>query len=76
MLCWTCTEPATGTCRFCGRGVCRTHAEHQPFVLSVLDDRIPARSTVVEDALHCGRCSVRVEPELVPAGLVEAEVER
>jgi hypothetical protein len=62
-----------GTCRFCGRAVCTQHAQTRPFVLSVADHRIPVQRTVVDDALHCGGCTVHVE------GVLEqelAEVER
>lgn len=58
-----------GTCRFCGRAVCAEHARSRPFVLLEADHRIPVQRTVVEDALHCGGCTVRSEgmpePELV-----------
>ena len=68
MDCWSCERPALGTCRFCGRGVCREHARSHPFILSVYrqtkgDD---LKALVVEDALHCGFCKPRGEPVDVP----------
>lgn len=62
MRCWTCKDNAVGTCRFCGRATCEDHTGTRPFVLNVIDDRIPARGLLVEDALHCGRCFVHPDP--------------
>jgi hypothetical protein len=55
-----------GMCRFCGRATCDEHTGTRPFVLGVLDDRIPVRALMVEDALHCGRCIVNPEPVELP----------
>lgn len=68
MDCWSCEKPALGSCRFCGRGVCRQHARSHPFILTVYRQakRDALRALVVEDALHCGFCKPRGDPVEVP----------
>jgi hypothetical protein len=66
--CWHCRTTAVGTCRFCGRGVCETHAQEGPFVLEIYrggPDQVP-RALVVPDALRCGACSPRPSPVDLP----------
>lgn len=72
MECWTCSEPAAATCRFCGRATCRPHATVLPYVLTTWSD-VDARvqSLVVEDAIHCGGC--RPHPAPVRLDLVLQE---
>jgi hypothetical protein len=72
MECWTCSDPAAATCRFCGRATCRQHAKVLPYVLaawSTLEKQV--QSLVVEDAIHCGGC--RPHPAPVRLDLVLQE---
>jgi len=62
MRCWVCESEADGSCRFCGRGVCTTHARTLPFLFEAFEDSGALRGLTVEDALHCGVCKVRREP--------------
>ena len=67
MDCWTCEKTALGSCRFCGRGTCRTHAKVFPYILSLYSSKSgPIKAVVVEDALHCGVCTPRGEPIELP----------
>lgn len=72
MECWTCSEPAAATCRFCGRATCREHATVLPYVLTAwADAQDHVQSLVVEDAIHCGGC--RPHPAPVRLDLVLQE---
>ena len=62
MQCWICAAPANGTCRFCGRAVCRQDAKFQAFVLEVYPADGTLYGLAVEDALYCGVCKPRPEP--------------
>lgn len=62
MECWHCDRPAHGTCRFCGRGVCREHAKSMPFVLEAWPKDGKLEALVVGDVLHCGVCKPKKEP--------------
>jgi hypothetical protein len=62
VLCWICASPANGTCRFCGRAVCREDAKLHPFVLEVYPAKGTLYGLAVEDALHCGVCKPKPEP--------------
>ncbi len=62
MQCWVCAAPANGTCRFCGRAVCRQDAKVLPFVLEVYSQGGALYGLAVEDALHCGVCKPKPEP--------------
>ena len=68
MDCWTCEKTALGSCRFCGRGACRDHAQTRPFIVSLFRAREAGdmRAIVVEDALHCGVCRPRGAPVPLP----------
>jgi hypothetical protein len=68
MRCFQCDEEARAVCRFCGSGVCRSHAKAGRFVSGVGSVRSPGTSllvrefldyTVVENAIWCGRCTIR-----------------
>ena len=52
MQCWICASPANGTCRFCGRAVCREDAKTHPFVLEVYPSNGNLYGLEVEDARH------------------------
>lgn len=57
MECWTCSETAAATCRFCGRATCRNHAQTLPYVLTAWGgERKEVHSLVVEGAVFCGGC--------------------
>ena len=72
MECWTCSEPAAATCRFCGRATCRTHAKALPFVLTAWgQEHNQVQALVVEDAVFCGGC--RPHPAPVRLDLVLKE---
>ena len=72
MECWTCSDPAAATCRFCGRATCRQHAKVLPYVLAAWSVEQPqVQSLVVEDAIHCGGC--RPHPAPVRLDLVLQE---
>jgi hypothetical protein len=62
MQCWICASPASGTCRFCGRAVCRDDAKNHPFVLEVYPADGTLYGLAVEDALYCGVCKPKAEP--------------
>lgn len=68
MRCYQCDGEARGVCRFCGSGVCASHAKAGRFVSGVGSVLNPGTSilvrsfldyVVVENALWCGRCTIR-----------------
>ncbi len=63
MICWHCDRPAHATCVYCGRAVCRDHAQSLPNLLALYEgnDRIQ-RALVVGNAVACGVCSPSEEP--------------
>ena len=67
MNCWHCDRPAHGTCRFCGRGVCREHARTLPHIEALYhaSDGIQ-KALVVADALYCGVCQPKEDPVELP----------
>ena len=72
MECWTCSEPAAATCRFCGRATCRQHARVLPFVTTAWHgDQREVNALVVEDAIWCAGC--RPHPAPVRLDLVLQE---
>ena len=72
MECWTCSEPAAATCRFCGRATCTSHAQMLPYVLTAWGaDKGVVNALVVEDAVYCGGC--RPHPAPVRLDLVLQE---
>ncbi|MCW2960820.1 MAG: hypothetical protein JWM90_1207 [Thermoleophilia bacterium] len=74
MECWTCSEPAAATCRFCGRATCRTHAQVLPYVLTAWSEGdTKVQSLVVEDAIHCGGCRPHPAPVRLDLVLKERE---
>jgi hypothetical protein len=62
MECWHCDRPAHGVCRFCGRGVCKEHAQTMPYVLQIYPAEGQLKALVVGDTLHCGVCKPKKEP--------------
>jgi len=64
--CWSCRRTAVGTCRFCGRGVCEDDAEQRAYILNLFRGVDATKALVVEDALFCGKCTVRPDPMPLP----------
>jgi hypothetical protein len=67
MECFQCGQPAQGTCRFCGRAICKDHFHSMPFILTVYvgKQNVP-KAVVVADALYCGKCKPQPEPIEMP----------
>jgi len=53
-------------CRFCGRGICKEHAETHAYILALFDGENGPRAVVVEDALWCKACKPRPNPIDLP----------
>jgi hypothetical protein len=67
MNCWHCDRPAHGSCRFCGRGICREHAQDLPHIEGIYrNDEGVHKALVVADALYCGVCQPREDPIELP----------
>jgi hypothetical protein len=67
MDCWHCNRPAQGACRFCGRAVCRDHAQSLPHIEALYHSAQGLyRALVVADALYCGVCQPREDPVELP----------
>jgi hypothetical protein len=49
-------------CRFCGRGICKTHARTKAFLFEAWERNGRLEGLAVPDALHCGVCKPRPEP--------------
>jgi hypothetical protein len=63
MECWHCNRPAHGVCRFCGRAICRDHAQRMPFILETFNDHEGhTKAIVVDDTLYCGLCKPKDTP--------------
>ena len=58
MKCWFCESDAKGTCKACGRGLCRDHAHiHDVFTQTKTDTSTGYTSYYqVYNALKCGDC--------------------
>jgi hypothetical protein len=67
MNCWHCDRPAHGTCRFCGRAVCRDHAQSLPHIEEIYSSSQGVyKALVVAGALYCGVCRPREDPIELP----------
>jgi hypothetical protein len=67
MNCWHCDRPAHGSCRFCGRALCKEHAKSMPFILEIYRRAEgPHKALVVADALYCGVCKPKEDPVELP----------
>jgi hypothetical protein len=72
MECWTCSETAAATCRFCGRATCRNHAQVLPYVLTAWSEpKDVIQALVVEDAVFCGGCRPHPAPVRLDLALRE-----
>jgi len=67
MNCWHCERPAHGSCRFCGRGLCKEHAQTLPHIEEIYQgDKGTYKALVVADALWCGVCKPKEDPVELP----------
>jgi hypothetical protein len=67
MNCWHCERPAHGTCRFCGRALCKEHVQTLPHIEELYrDDKGTFKALVVADALWCGVCRPQEDPIELP----------
>ncbi len=67
MNCWHCERPAHGTCRFCGRAVCKEHTQTLPHIEEIyLSEDGTHKALVVADALWCGVCQPKEDPVELP----------
>jgi hypothetical protein len=67
MNCWHCDRPAHGVCRFCGRGVCREHAQTLPHIEALYrGEKDVQKALVVAEALFCGVCRPQDDPLELP----------
>ncbi|MEW6686776.1 MAG: hypothetical protein AB1393_11320 [Candidatus Edwardsbacteria bacterium] len=67
MECWHCERPAQGTCKFCGRGVCKEHAKTLPNIIALYQGKDEVqKALVVEDTLYCGVCKPKEDPIELP----------
>ena len=68
MNCFFDDNVARGICRFCGRAVCKDHADKRmPYIATVYvgQGNIP-KAVVVADAVWCGSCNPEAEPVPMP----------
>jgi hypothetical protein len=67
MNCWHCDRPAHGSCRFCGRAVCREHTQSLPHIEAIYRvDQRRHKALVVDGALFCGVCRPKEDPVELP----------
>jgi len=65
MLCWHCEKPAHAVCYFCGRAVCKEHAQVMPaFITMFLAGNQTPKGLAVADVIWCGLC--QPQPESIP----------
>ncbi len=63
MNCWHCDRPAHGVCRFCGRAVCKDHAQNMPHIVALYrDDKSEYKALVTANVLWCGLCQPKDNP--------------
>lgn len=67
MDCWHCERPAHAICRFCGRAVCKEHAQTMPFIVDIFTGKDgQQRAVVVADTVYCGVCKPQQDPIILP----------
>jgi aerobic-type carbon monoxide dehydrogenase small subunit (CoxS/CutS family) len=67
MNCWHCERPANGTCRFCGRALCKQHVQSLPHIEVLYKGKGGVqKALVVADALYCGVCQPAEDPIELP----------
>ncbi len=63
MECWHCERPAHAACRFCGRAVCKAHAQEMPYIIhSYRTENGTYKAIVVSGAVYCGVCKPQQDP--------------
>ena len=63
MNCWHCERPAAGVCRFCGRALCKDHAQTRPYIACAFVDTDGREKVIaVNNVLWCGVCDPRPDP--------------
>ncbi|MCG3141296.1 MAG: hypothetical protein HDKAJFGB_02530 [Anaerolineae bacterium] len=63
MNCWHCDRPSHGACRFCGRAVCKDHAQTMPFILEIYTGKEGEfKAIAVDNTLYCGVCKPHEDP--------------
>jgi hypothetical protein len=63
MECWHCERPAHAVCRFCGRAVCKAHAQEMPYVVDTYRTSAGEyKAIVVDGTVYCGVCKPQQEP--------------
>ncbi len=63
MECWHCERPAHAACKFCGRSVCKSHAQEMPYVVhSYRTTEGVYKAIVVAGAVFCGVCRPQQDP--------------
>jgi hypothetical protein len=68
LICFFDERQASGVCRFCGRAICKEHAQKRmPYITTVYvgADSVP-KAIAVADALWCGVCTPEPEPIPMP----------
>ena len=68
MNCRQCNQTAHSVCRFCGRAICKSHAQTMNYIVSVYpsESKKVLKSLVVADAIFCGVCKPQPEPLETP----------
>jgi hypothetical protein len=68
MKCFFDDNDAVGTCRFCGRGICKAHADKRmPYITTIyVGAGNTPKAVVVTDALWCGECKPEGQPVPMP----------
>lgn len=68
MKCWVCDEPAHASCRFCGRFVCKDHAngDMPTFIVMYVGANQTPKGLAVAKVIWCGICEPQPEPILMP----------
>lgn len=63
MECWHCERPAHASCQFCGRAVCKTHAQDKPHLLfTYRTTEGKYKAFVTRRAVWCGVCEPQSDP--------------
>ncbi|NHI92012.1 MAG: DUF2180 family protein [Candidatus Lokiarchaeota archaeon] len=67
MKCWFCETEARGTCAFCGRGICKEHAEEGKTKLEASDSFYQndlfheKKFYKISNVIKCSACKVKYE---------------
>lgn len=68
LLCWFCETEARGTCSFCGRGVCKEHANEGKTKVEAAEmgaapaDTFPQKYFYkITNVIKCSACKIKYE---------------